>query len=175
MIYEYAVSPQLVAHWAMHGIGRVVGQFGMDHRRLVADFPVNWKGEAYSALLELFDFDYGSLDFQNACPTMDAYLQILGDPFVCRTTPHARGDEWLPAALNEHAQRPFHAILVERATHDDPAVITPSVMEDVRDLRWYLPTVSPSKKTAEELALALAPLVARAQTIILIDPYFDSS
>lgn len=174
MIYEYAVSPQLVAHWAMHGIGRMVGQFGMDQRRLVADFPVNWKGEAYSALLELCDFDYGSLNFQNASPTMDAYLQILGDPIVCRTIPHARGDEWLPAALQEHAVRPFHAILVDEPAPPDPAVIAPSVMDDVRDVRWCLPTVSPAKKTAEDLALVLAPLVARAKTIILVDPYFDS-
>ena len=175
MIYEYAVSPQLVAHWAMHRIGRMVGQFGMDQRRLVADFPKDWKGEAYGALLELCNFDYSSLENQNASPTMDAYLQILGDTFVCRTTPQARGDEWLPAALNEHAQRPFHAILVEKATHDNPAVITPAVMEDVRDVRWYLPTVSPSKKTAEELVFTLAPLMVRARTVILVDPYFDSS
>ncbi len=175
MIYEYAVSPQLVARWALDGVGRMVGQFGMDNRRLVADFPVNWKGEAHGALLELCGDDFSSLEYQNASPTMDAYLQILCDPIVCRTIPQARGGEWLPAALNEHAQRPFHAILVDEPPPGDPAVVTPSVMDDVRNFRWYLPTISPARKTAEELALALTPLVARAKTIILVDPYFDSS
>lgn len=175
MIYEYALSPHLVAKWAIEGSGRIVGQFGMDQRRLVADFPKHWTGQVYGALYELFGDDDSSVEFQNARPVLDGFLQWLGEHCVCRTTTVPHGASWVDAALDEHTLRPFYAILANDAVDGQPAVITPAVIENIRDARWYLPTIEPSKKTAAEIASALKPLVARAREIVIVDPYFDAA
>ena len=174
MIYEYAVEPRLVAKWALEGTGRMVGQFGMDHRWLVSDFPKDWVSEVWGALYEHFGYDDGSLDFQNTKPILDAYVQILGEHVIRRTVSIPTTERWIDAALGEHVRRPFHAIVADQGVPENRAVITLDVIDDVRDARWYLPTVEPSPKSAAQIAEVLRPLVARAREIVIVDPYFKA-
>ena len=99
-------------------------------------------------------------------------LQILAESVIARRAPIESALNWKNAALKEHTQRPFHAILAEADETKNSAVITIDVLDNVRDGRWYLPTIKPSLKTAVDIARAVRPLVARARQIVIIDPYF---
>lgn len=176
MIYEYALDPRLVVDWAINGTGRVVGQFGVDHRRLLSDFPKDWAGWAYNEFYKHFEYDSTSLEFQNAQSTFQAYIQLLTDYTVRRNRAMDENKSWFDEAVREHASHPFHAIMTSDTGDGSCAeVITPDVIDDVRDVRWYLPTIVSARKTAAEIAQAVAPLLKVATHIVLVDPYFDPS
>jgi len=172
MIYEYAVDPALVTAWAM---GRDVGlapQFGLDHRRVVADFPSNWDGIATGVLLETFEWDCGDPDYIDAQSRLDALLAFMR-PKVSRGQ-RAPNGPWMTQATAAHDDEPFHAILAREAVHGREEVITPDVVQELRNQRWYLPTIDVTTKTAEALAAHLAPLLRTASQVVLIDPYFKA-
>jgi len=175
MIYEYALEPSLVVDWALAGIGRCVGQFGLDYRRLVSDFPKDWKGQVYGDFLARFDYDYGHPDVANTQPTLDAYLQLLTDCMVPRQVALPHDAVWLDEALREHAARPFHAIFAAVEKTDlHPCVITEKSLDNIRDERWWLPTVKTTRKSAVEIGAALRPILQAASEIHIVDPYFDA-
>lgn len=176
MIYEYALDPTLVVDWAIGRRGRFVGQFGMDQRRLVSDYPKDWVGAVYGAFYEYFGYDDSSLEFQNAQPELQSYVQWLSEFTVQRDVKRSAEHAWLQDAVAEHIKQPFHAIMTTTGNGVDcREVITPEVLDNIRDLRWYLPTITATKKSAEELAAAMEPMLRSAKYIVLVDPYFDAS
>ncbi len=175
MIYEYALEPSLVVDWALAGIGRCVGQFGLDYRRLVSDFPKDWKGRVYGEFLARFDYDYGHPEVANTQPLLDAYLQLLTDCMVPRQTEISSDAAWIQEALREHSARPFHAIFAtNQPASPHPDVITEKNVDDIRDPRWWLPTLKTTRKTAVEIGAALRPILQAAKSIYVVDPYFDA-
>ncbi|KKI15600.1 hypothetical protein XA67_02105, partial [Comamonas thiooxydans] len=76
--------------------------------------------------------------------------------------------------LTVHQDEPFHAILSREKHAQCDAVITPEIIHDLRNTRWYLPTINVTSKTAQALAGQLSPLLRLASQIILIDPYFKA-
>lgn len=173
MIYEYAVEPALVARWARDGIAGLAGQFGLDQRRVVSDLPNFWQGEVAAALLDEFGNDAGHPDYLEASAFLNAILDFMTAHVVSRGIRFQHDRPWLEQALAVHAQEPFHAILANAPVHDHPAIVTDQIVDELRDERWYLPTVKPVPKTADELASMLAPLLRGATKILVIDPYFD--
>jgi hypothetical protein len=176
MIYEYALDPALVVDWAIGCKGRFVGQFGMDQRRLVSDYPKDWAGAVFGAFYEHFDYDDGSLDFQNAQPELQSFVQWLSEFTVQRDAKRSAERHWLQDAVAEHIRQPFHAIMTTTGDGVEcREVITPEVLDNLRDSRWYLPTIGATTKSAEELAAAIEPMLRRAKYIVLVDPYFDAA
>jgi hypothetical protein len=175
MIYEYAVEPSLVVNWAVGSIGRFARQFGLDHRRIVSDFPKDWRGRVVSEFYERFDFDDSSLEFQNAQPSLDAYLQLLTESMVYRDVSLPVDYDWVASAAQEHGRCPFHAIFASRiAAPNEDAFVTETSTEDVRNYRWWLPTVRLTQKSAIEIAAVLRPLLRISNQIVLVDPHFDA-
>lgn len=172
MIYEYAVDPSLMTSWVIANDVGLAPQFGLDHRRVVADFPSNWDGEATGALLERFGWDDGDPNYLDARNRLDALLAFMR-PKVRRGQVAAK-DPWLRQAVEAHGVEPFHAILTAEALPGNDAVITPAVVQDLRNERWYLPTIDVTTKTAEALAAQLAPILRAASQIVLVDPYFKA-
>ena len=176
MIYEYALDPTLVVDWAVGRKGRFVGQFGMDQRRLVSDFPKDWAGEVYAAFYKHFGYDDSSLEFQNAQPELQSYVQWLTEFTVQRGVKRSAEHAWLQDAVAEHARRPFHAIMTTAGNGVDcREVITTEVLDDLRDARWYLPTITVTRKSADDLATAMEPMLRGARYIVFVDPYFDAA
>lgn len=173
MIYEYAVEPALVARWAKDGIAGLAGQFGLDQRRVVSDLPTYWQGEVAAALLEEFDYDAGDSDYLEASAFLNAILDFMTANMVSRGIRFQHKIPWLEQALAVHVKEPFHAILAGVLVQDQTAVITEEIADQLRDERWYLPTVKPVPKTAPDLAAMLAPLLRGATKIVVVDPYFD--
>lgn len=176
MIYEYALDPKLVVDWAITRKGSIVGQFGMDQRRLVSDFPKDWAGEVYGAFYARFGYDDGSLEFQNAQPELQSYVQWLTEFTFPRDVKRCGEQAWFSEAMAEHGEYPFYAIMTAKGDGVEcRQVITPDVVDDIRDVRWYLPTISTTRKSAEDLAAAMEPMLRGAKYIVLVDPYFDAS
>jgi hypothetical protein len=172
MIYEYAVDPELVTAWA---VGKDIGlapQFGLDNRRVVADFPSNWDGIATGILLETFQWDCGDPNYIEAQNRLDALLAFM-KPKVSRGQ-QAQNGSWITHVTTAHDKEPFHAILSRQAVYGREEVITPNVVQDLHNSRWYLPTIDVTTKTAEALAAQLAPLLRTSSSVILIDPYFKA-
>lgn len=171
MIYEYAVEPALVAEWARSETIGLAPQFGLDHRRLVSDFPFNWEGEVTWKLLESFGADASDPDYIAA----QNYLSVLLDYMTHNMSDRqhmSTSKPWVEQALAVHSSEPFHAILARKEIVGQARVITPDIVDLLRDTRWYLPTVNLTAKTADALALQLEPLLRTAKQIVLVDPYF---
>jgi hypothetical protein len=173
VIYEYAVEPALVARWARDGVAGLAGQFGLDQRRVVSDLPTYWRGEVAAALLEEFGYDAGDSDYLEASAFLNAILDFMTANMVSRGICFQHERPWLEQALTVHGNEPFHAILAGAQVQDQPAVVTDRIADQLRDDRWYLPTVKPVPKTAPDLASMLAPLLRGATKIVVVDPYFD--
>ena len=173
MIYEYAVEPALVARWARGGVAGLAGQFGLDQRRVVSDLPTYWQGEVAAALLEAFDYDAGDPGYLEASAFLNAIFAFMTAHMVSRGIRFQHDRPWLEQALAVNLQEPFHAILAQAPVQDQPAVVTDRIADQLRDERWYLPTVRPVPKTAPDLAAMLAPLLRGATKIVVVDPYFD--
>lgn len=174
MIYEYALDPALVVDWVIAGIGRYVGQFGLDQRRLVSNFPEDWRGCVIGVFYEHFGYDDTSLEFQNSYLDLIAYLQLLTGDTVPRKIKIPTDSNWFDAAILEHKSRPFYAIFTsKKGDFSPPEVITEKNVDDVHDVHWWLPTVKPTHKSAIEIAVFLRPLLQASSQIYIIDPYFD--
>lgn len=173
MIYEYAVEPTLIAKWAREGIVGLAGQFGLDQRRLVSDFPVYWEGEVATALLEMFDYDAGDPDYVHASNFLHALLDFLTTNMICRGYRRDATKTWVQQAQQVHEQEPFHAILVSSNPNGHPALITDAVLNSPLNRQWYLPTVNSTAKAADALATTLETILRGATRIVIVDPYFD--
>jgi hypothetical protein len=171
VIYEYAIDPELVKDWVLSKDVGLAPQFGMDQRRLVSDISSNWEGEVYGALWQHFEFDDTTPEFNDAYQFMAALMEFM------RQGPNREAKRtdrpWLEQALGVHQEEPFHAILSSDKFEGCEAVITPSVIGELRNTRWYLPTIDVVSKTPDALADHLTPLLRLARHIVLVDPYFD--
>ncbi|BEU94305.1 hypothetical protein ACDW_00100 [Acidovorax sp. DW039] len=172
MIYEYAIDPDLVKDWVLDRDVGLAPQFGLDHRRIVSDVAENWVGEVYGALLSHFNWDNTDPEFIDAEQFMSALMEFLRQSTSRGTRRTAQ--PWMDQVLRAHRDEAFHAILSREPVQECEAAITPEVTRDLRNPRWYLPTVDVTKKTAAALAQQLAPLLRLASRIILIDPYFKA-
>lgn len=173
MIYEYAVEPALVARWAREGDVGLAGQFGLDQRRLVSDFPLDWVGEVSAELLKEFEYDAGDPDYIQANQFLSALLDFMSTNMISRGWRRNEDVTWLVQAEEVHQAEPFHAILVSANPAGVPAFITEDILQSPKDQRWYLPTVSSTAKTADDLAEHLEPLLRGASRLVIVDPYFD--
>ena len=173
MIYEYAVEPAVVAQWAKDGVVGLSRQFGLDQRRVVSDFPVYWQGEVAAALLEEFGYDDSDPEYIASSQLLNALLDFMTSNMVSRGWRAQTGRSWIDHALDAHAKEPFHAILASAQIDGQAAVITSAATNQPHDGRWYLPTVRPTAKTAEDLAAVLETLLRGATRIVVVDPYFD--
>lgn len=172
MIYEYAIDPALVKEWALKREVGLARQFGLDQRRVVSDFPVNWEGQITGALWESFNWDASDPDYIDANSHLNALLQYMR-PTVSRGH-HDSHQPWLEQAMRTHETEPFHAILAQAQVDGRDEVITPAVDRELHNPRWHLPTIDLTSKTAAALADQLAPLLRMASKIVLVDPYFEA-
>lgn len=172
MIYEYAIDPALVKEWVLNRDVGLAPQFGLDHRRIVSDVAENWDGEVYGELLSHFNWDNTDPEFIDAEQFMTALMEFLRQSSSRGTRRTAQ--PWMDQVLRAHEDEAFHAILSREPVQGCEAAITPEVTRDLRNPRWYLPTIDVTRKTAEALAVQLAPLLRLANRIILIDPYFKA-
>lgn len=169
MVYEFALDPELVARW--HDRKEFLffeEKFGVRSRRIVSAYPRSWKKLVWEA------FHRGaSSKNQNARTRITEVIQHLSKNSVRRHSSFPEIDVWLERAEKEHEQRPFHAIVATKNPRRQSFVITADGLIEKGHECWNIPELSPTSRTAEEIAGALLPAMRLCRQAILVDPYFD--
>lgn len=169
MVYEYALDPALLDNWKDFRFFQQ--SFGPAKGRLIADFPRKWKRAVLEAIRVSSCGDVEKKRIKEA-------LKYLAAPTIYSRTVHCWNNSlsWLENAVQEDAQRAFHAI-VYRDNNDGVAIPDDHFVqeEELFDSAQYWEsenTVIVERK-AIQMAAPAAPLLSLAQHIIFVDPYFD--
>jgi len=170
MIYEYAVDPELVKDWVLNRDVGLAGYFGMDERRIISDLDGDWETSIYELVFRYFGEDFGSPEFTDAYQFMQGLTQYMKQG---ANRGIASSDPWIKKVLHANKEEPFHAILSSSLIPGCDQVITPGVTRELTNIRWYLPTIKVTKKTASAIADQLITYLRLANNIILVDYYFD--
>jgi hypothetical protein len=165
MIHEFALEPALVATWADRIRGRYfIEQFGIGQPRVVSRFPKHWKRLVWDAFSSDNDLDRARLE---------AIVRRLTEVMIERKGFRWNNDSpWLANALVEHARFNFHAILT-LANPDGLDFVLEADAIDHQATRWAVTRGAAVKRSAKQMALALAPMLRGAHFIVFIDPYFQ--
>lgn len=167
MFKEIAIEPSAVAS-SYRDFAYIIEKFGIPEGRLIAAFPSKWKRFVYQAAQMRLR---GTIDLSR----IEVRLGALQDEtFYWRGRPgDGCAEDWLGAAIAEHARDPFDAIIAATRA-EDSAVVAAS------DLDGQHPCLHPNRqwhidRDAEVMAACCAPLLSRVQHVKLVDPYFDLS
>lgn len=161
MIHEFALEPTLLNSWERFRY--LTEKFGVSQGRLISRYPKRWKAMVYDAL--------------GACSEMEKKrieerLVWLDDRMMTRSHEWQAGRDWLSNAEDEHAKRPFHAIVAGANPRAKPEVLIADQL-DQNTPAWTVRREIVVARQAADLANALSPLLCLAREIVFIDPYFD--
>jgi hypothetical protein len=115
----------------------------------------------------------GHPDYLAASNFLSALLAFMTTQMVRRNWQAQDGRSWIDQVLAADTREPFHAILAATPIAEHARVITETVVNQLHDTRWYLPTVKPVAKTADDLAAVLETMLRGATRIVVVDPYFN--
>jgi hypothetical protein len=173
MIHEYALEPELVASWHDAALYRYfVEQFGFGTGRVVSRYPKEWRKLVWESFEAAFGATVGPVEAKR----IEVLLTQLTTPDVRRlgfSWNNAHG--WLMNAENEHARKPFYAILARSNPRSQSYVIRADDIMSGTAVMWPAPNSIPVDRTAEAMAGCVAPMLRCATKILFIDPYFRAS
>jgi hypothetical protein len=164
MIREFAVDPRAVANW--HDFRYVVDQCGVEHGRLIAEFPDKWKREVYRACKGVCN------DIQLA-RIVQKLSQIKSKLSQSRRA-FDSNVAWLPNAENAHLVRPFHAILARENPRAIPEVLIVENLGDDTPL-WKIPRQVTIPRSAPDMAQVVAPILGHSSEVMFVEPNFDAT
>lgn len=162
MLFEYALEPSLLSSWP--AFQQLVSQFGVEYGRMISRYPRKWKKMVHESL--------------GSCTQIEKHritesLTRIDDRLLPRECEWTSGISWLDNAENEHAARPFHAIVASANPRGDPDVLPhESIDPTAPPPLWDVPRSQIVERTAAKMAAALVPLLAIAGRIVLVDPHF---
>ncbi len=168
MIYEYALDPALLDNWKDFRFFR--DSFGVDQGRLISDYPRRWHRAVLNVIRQA---ECGDVEKQ----TMKAALRRIKPPILYhrRNATWVNEHDWLDNALNEHRERPFHAI-VHSNTGDDPleeeCLLCGDEMDNSKE-SWVNESTAIVNRNAVDMAVPAKSLLGLAQHILFVDPHFD--
>jgi hypothetical protein len=166
MIYEYALDPGVLRDW--HVFKHLAEGFEMSRGRMIVRYPKDWLRLAYHTVETLDD---------NA---KKKFVTWLADRAMRALTTARAGAQpfglatWFDNAVAEHKRMPFHAIIADQPTSDDPPVLRFSDV-DYSAALWAVGTQKFIARSVTDIAQRAAPLLAHATAIRFIDPYFKGN
>jgi len=163
MIYEYALDPGVLRDWQVFKY--LADGFGFSRARLIARYPKDWPHLAYEVIRKLDD---------NAKKRFVTWLADRATPAMTRPRVGAQPytlPTWYENAIAEHRRKSFHAIIADQPSSDNPPILQFSDVDGATAL-WAVGTQVFIARNVAEIVKYAAPVVADAQTIKFIDPYF---
>ena len=166
MLFEYAVEPQVIgSSWS--NARYWLEKFGFDRGRLISRFPNKWEQKVLEAARAagMGDVHYKSL-VEKLSKAKSASVASFNREYDHSTL------NWLDNALQQHAIRPFHAIVVVEINGSTDCMLSAESSDDTHRLmvaatNWEVLRVS------AELAKAMQPLLQTARRVIFVDPFFN--
>jgi hypothetical protein len=167
MICEFALDPRILNRWETYD--RLVNDCGVEHGRLISDFPNRWKKMVWEAVLanpavtpvesQRIEFHLQHRVGSKLLPTNRRYDFANVD--------------WLLQAEREHdGGKPFQAIVAAENPRQRESVIVASDLDRDNDPRWRVDRSVNVPRTAEKLAEKAGFLLRISQEIRFIDPHF---
>jgi hypothetical protein len=163
MLYEFAIEPAVV--YTLERLQRCVGEFGVQHGRLIVKFPKMWAKLVEAVLAS-------SNDIQTARVVL--CLEQLKRAMVSGRGTFDEEAGWLASAAREHERQPFRAVIVEQKPAAKSGFLLFSELDHSEPL-WKVDHSKCFARTPEEIAVNIGPLVRISREIILVDPYFRPS
>lgn len=164
MIHEFAVEPAALSEF--NPVWQALEQFGVDHGRLISQFPKGWLGAVYEAIKPCPDYEKKSLEIR---------LTQLRRKVVRfrRNRPSDPELSWRENAHVEDRANSFHAIIQNDNLEKHERVITAFDLHDGSSL-WKVKTQDNVARTPESLAAVLGPLGKISKELLFVDPHFST-
>lgn len=170
MIHEYALEPEVVASWHDRDNGRFfIDRFGYGAGRVVRMYPskTNWRKLVWAAL----DADFSPTDMDRK--RMAEIVRKLIESKVQRVGSEWNGAlDWLTNAESEHLRKPFHAILARENPRNNETVMREADVLEREAAGWNAPHSMVVRRSAENMAECVAPMLRCATRVLFVDPYF---
>lgn len=167
MIHEFALDPRILGRWETYD--RLVNDCGVEHGRLISEFPNRWKKMVWEAVLS--SPSVTAMESQR----IEFHLQhLVGPKFVQSNRRYDfHNPNWLQQAEQAHdAGKPFRAIVTNENPRKRSEVIVATELNREIDARWRVPRLDTIPRTAEKLAEIAGPLFTISTAVRLVDPYF---
>ena len=172
MFHEFALEPGVVAYWCDRaGYSAFMKRFGIDARRIVSRYPKRWVSEFETAFIQ----KYPNASYQQKLRKTEL-INFLTKNTVKRSAVNYDGTiRWLENAESEQSQRPFGGIVAEDNPRGNPAVTVIRSADDILEKLDLLPPGSyVVKRTAEDMAAVVMPLLRCCNYAVFVDPHFDA-
>lgn len=165
MVLEFALEPSLLRNWK--DFRYLIEKFGVDRGRLISRYPKDWKRLVYDSLTEVADIDKARITEK---------LRFIDDRLLSRFHEWHQQLSWLHNAEEEHAKRPFHAIIASSNPRQHARVLDAETLDETV-AQFVCPRTAVVRRTASEMARCVAPLLRCSRLLVFVDPYFgpDSS
>lgn len=168
MIFEFAVEPEAVATPAK--LSRLIENCGVEHGRLVSQFPRKWQQLVYDAAKSA---NSGDQELKK--------LEVMlwdHEPWQMQRRLYRAGRGWDPQqgwmanVLQQHSVRPFRAIVARAVAEEHPDRVLAIEELDLGNPFWVVPRSVRIPRTATDLCGALLPLMQASNRARLVDPHF---
>ena len=160
MLYEFAIEPAVV--YSLERLQRCVGEFGVQHGRLIVKFPKPWARLVEAVLA-------GGNDIQTA--RVGCCQEQLKPATVSGRGAFDGEAGWLASAMREHERQPFRAVIVEQKPAGKSGFLLFSELDHSEPL-WKVDHSKCFARTPEEIAANIGPLVRISREIISTVLYF---
>lgn len=162
---EYAVEPAAIgADWETFRY--LIEKFGFDKGRLISRMPRRWERKVIAAAKKA-----GISDVR-----MTSLVERLRNSNKHRVVDFGRSYDpevtWIANALQQHAERPFRAIIASTVDLTCAEAVAPDLFDEDHGLT-AAPISCDVPRTADAIATAILPLAVAATEIDIVDPFFE--
>lgn len=164
MLKEYAVEPESLSK--LNTVWQAMEQFGVEHGRLISDFPKKWLRSIYDSTASCSPIERKSIE--------ERLIRLKDKVVRFRKGSEFNPDKsWRENVYQEDSHQPFHAIIqTDNDTHRD-RILTPFDLHEGTSL-WKIRREYPASRKPGELAKIVAPLGLISRELLFIDPYLST-
>ena len=166
MLREFAIDPTMFDGWEKYS--RIVQDCGVEHGRLISDFPNRWRKMVWEAFVanpkrtaresQLMEYDLQTRSPGRLIPSCRRY--DFNDKSL----------DWLMQAEREHQQKPFCAIVAAANPRSSSSVLIASELDKDDDrCAWKVKREDSIPRTPAALAGLGRPLFAISKQVRLVD------
>jgi hypothetical protein len=166
MLQEFAIDPTMLGGWEQYS--RVVQDCGVEHGRLISDFPNRWRKMVWEAFIA---------NPSRTARESELMLYELEKRLPARLIPSARrydfndkSQDWLRQAEREHRLKPFRAIVARSNPRNSADVLMASELDKEDDnCKWKVKREDSIPRTPAAIAGLGRALFAISKQVRLVD------
>ncbi len=160
MLHEFAIDPSAVSRW--EPFRYLTDHCGAENGRLIARLPKRWEDAVLGAC--------------TACGAVEKHriterLKQIKSRLTRSARPYNPGLDWLRNAEDEHARRPFQAIVSTRNPNGLDRVLLVSDLDEGTE-HWNVPRELHVPREAGAMAASVEGLFAHSKELLFVDPHF---